>query len=192
MLVLIVAEFLTLLNVRGLLTWHVAVGTLLVPPALAKTASTGWRVVRYYGGHPAYRQAGPPPVVLRLLGPLVVVSTMALLGSGVALVLLGPSTSHTPLITLFTSPVDWVTVHQAAFVLWTVVTGVHVLARLVPALRIALAGAAAATVPGSAKRASVLITAAAAAVIGAVLLVQADGSWTHSGDFIPGIHAVLR
>ena len=192
MLVLIVAELVTLLNVRGLLTWHVAVGTLLIPPAFAKTATTGWRVVRYYCGHPAYRLAGPPPVVLRLLGPLVVAPTMALLGSGVVLVLLGQSTSHTPLITLFASPVNWVTVHQAAFVLWAVVTGVHVLARLVPAVRITLAGAAATTVPGSVKRASVLISAAAAAVIGAVLLVQADGSWANSGDFIRGIHAMVR
>src|SRR4249919_1797513 len=48
LLVLGVAELLTLINVRGLISWHVALGALLVPPALVKTASTGWRVVRYY------------------------------------------------------------------------------------------------------------------------------------------------
>jgi hypothetical protein len=52
----------------------------LVPPALLKTASTGWRVVRYYRSGAPYRQAGPPPL-LRLLGPLLVAGTMALLGT---------------------------------------------------------------------------------------------------------------
>ena len=43
LLVLFLAEVVTLLDVRGLLSWHVVLGTLLVPPALLKTASTGWR-----------------------------------------------------------------------------------------------------------------------------------------------------
>jgi hypothetical protein len=34
-----------------------------------KSASTGWRIVRYYAGTPPYQQAGPPPMLLRLLGP---------------------------------------------------------------------------------------------------------------------------
>src|SRR3954470_5743399 len=54
LLVLGVAELLTLFDVRGLLSWHVAIGALLVPPALLKTASTGWRLVRYYTGNPPY------------------------------------------------------------------------------------------------------------------------------------------
>jgi hypothetical protein len=47
LLVLSVAELLTLFDVRGLISWHVAIGALLVPPALVKTASTGWRIARY-------------------------------------------------------------------------------------------------------------------------------------------------
>ena len=62
LLVLGVAELLTLINIRGLISWHVAVGALLIPPALAKTASTGWRIVRYYRASPAYAEAGPPPL----------------------------------------------------------------------------------------------------------------------------------
>src|SRR3954452_9307527 len=69
LLVLFVAELVTLLDVRGLIGWHVAVGVLLVPPALVKTASTGWRIIRYYAGDRSYRQAGPPPWPLRVLGP---------------------------------------------------------------------------------------------------------------------------
>src|ERR1700750_2681579 len=75
LLVLSVGELLTLFDVRGLISWHVAIGALLIPPALMKTASTGWRLSRYYAGHPAYRESGPPPLLLRLLGPLVVLST---------------------------------------------------------------------------------------------------------------------
>ena len=57
----------------------------MIPPAVLKIASTGWRFVRYYAGAPAYRRKGPPPVLLRLLGPVVVILTVVLLASGVAL-----------------------------------------------------------------------------------------------------------
>lgn len=55
LLVLSVAELATLLDVRGLIIWHIALGAILIPPSLVKTVSTGWRVVRYYisGGGPA-------------------------------------------------------------------------------------------------------------------------------------------
>ena len=89
LLVLFLAELVTLLDVRGLISWHLALGVALGPPALLKTTTTGWRIVRYYTGDRPYRQAGPPPVALRLLGPLVVGATLALLGTGLALVLLG-------------------------------------------------------------------------------------------------------
>src|SRR5690349_19801876 len=94
LLVLSVGELLTLLDVHGLISWHVALGALLVPPAAMKTASTTWRFASYYLGRTPYRQAGPPPLLMRLLGPLVVVSTLGLLGTGVLLVLLGESRAH--------------------------------------------------------------------------------------------------
>ena len=46
-----------------------------------------WRFARYYTGAPAYRRKGPPPVLLRLLGPVVVILTLVLLFSGVGLLL---------------------------------------------------------------------------------------------------------
>jgi hypothetical protein len=48
LLVCSLAELLTLFDVKGLISWHVAIGALLVPPAVLKTASTGWRIARYY------------------------------------------------------------------------------------------------------------------------------------------------
>jgi hypothetical protein len=174
-----VAELLTLFDVGGLISWHVAIGALLVPPALMKTASTGWRLVHYYSRNRPYVEAGPPPLLLRLLGPLVVMSTLGLLGSGVLLVLLGPAAAHTSLMDVLGFRVDWVTVHQSFFAVWATVTGLHLLGRIVPALRITLApGNTAAAVPGAAARWLLLAAMAASAVVLALVLVQAAGSWT--------------
>src|SRR6516162_11181634 len=68
LLVLLAAEGVTVLSVHSLLTPHVFIGMLLVPPVLLKVGSTGWRFVRYYRGSGAYRRKGPPPLLLRLLG----------------------------------------------------------------------------------------------------------------------------
>jgi hypothetical protein len=172
-----VAELLTLFDVQGVISWHVAIGALLVPPAVLKTASTGWRMVRYYSGSRPYQVAGPPPVLLRLLGPLVVVSTLGLLGSGVLLVLLGPRRAHGSLLGVHAFRVDWVTVHQGFFAVWTVATGLHLLGRIVPALRITVMSDQETTVPGSWARCLVLTTVLASAVVLAVVLVHADSAW---------------
>jgi hypothetical protein len=179
LLVLGVAELLTLIDIRGLISWHVAVGALLVPPALAKTGSTGWRILRYYGGSAAYAEAGPPPLPLRLLGPMVVVSTLALLGTGVVLVVLGEDDSRRALVSVLGFRVDWITLHQAAFAVWATATGLHLLARIVPALRLTFLADRTRRVPGGLGRLAVLLAVAGAAAVLAVVLVRADGSWHH-------------
>jgi len=126
LLVLLAAEGATILNVRGLLSAHVFLGVLLVPPVLLKTISTGWRFLQYYRGSPAYRRKGPPPLVLRLLGPAVVVLTLVVLASGIALVL-GPSSVRGQLLTL----------HKVSFVLWLAVMAIHVLGHLAETARLA-------------------------------------------------------
>ena len=113
LLVLFVAELVTLLDVHGLIGWHLALGVILIPPALLKTATTGWRIVRYYTGDKAYREAGPPPLLLRVLGPLVVLGSLALLGTGLALVVLGEERSRQSLFTVAGQRVDVLTLHQA-------------------------------------------------------------------------------
>jgi hypothetical protein len=177
LLVLGVAELLTLLDVRGLVSWHIAIGALLVPPALVKTATTGWRVVRYYRGDPAYGDAGPPPLLLRLLGPLVVASTLAVLASGVWLVVLGQDRSRQALVTALGLRVDWITVHQAAFAVWATATGLHLLGRIVAAVRLTLLAERGRRIPGTRARLAVLAVAVASAAVLAVLLVRADGPW---------------
>jgi len=177
LLVLGVAELLTLINIRGLISWHVAVGALLIPPALAKTASTGWRIVRYYRASPAYAEAGPPPLPLRLLGPVVVVSTLAVLATGVALVVLGQDDSRQALVTALGLRVDWITLHQAAFAVWATATGLHLLTRIASAARLTFLADRSRAVPGGLGRLAVLALVLVSAVVLAVVLVRADGSW---------------
>lgn len=135
---LLAVEGVTILFLRPLLSLHVFVGMLLIPPVALKLASTGYRFMRYYGGSATYRSKGPPHVLLRLLAPLVIVSTVVLFASGVTLIVAGPPSGF----------VVWL--HKASFVVWLAATGVHVLAyvrrvpRLVAAdwrLRPAVAGA---------------------------------------------------
>jgi hypothetical protein len=125
LLVLLAAEGLTVLRVRTLLAPHVFIGMLLVPPVLLKIGSTGWRFVRYYTGAPAYRRRGAPPVLLRLLGPFVVVLTVVLFASGIVL-LFDPSGRGLLLA-----------VHKASFLLWFAAMTVHVLGHLVDTARLA-------------------------------------------------------
>jgi hypothetical protein len=183
LLFLSVAELLTLLDVRGLISWHVALGALLVPPAVMKTASTGWRMARYYIGDPSYRQAGPPPLLLRLLGPLVIVSTLGLLGTGLLLVLLGEDHSRQNLVNLLGLRVDWVTAHQAFFAVWAVAAGLHLLGRIVPALRATVLPGSVSVVPGRWTRILWIVAMLASAAALAVMLVHTDGSWASPHGF---------
>lgn len=176
LMVLSIGELLTLFDVRGLISWHIALGALLIPPALLKTATTGWRIGRYYLGDEPYRQSGPPPLLLRLLGPLVVLSTLSLLATGVLLLILGEQTSQAEVINLIGQRVTWVTLHQGAFVVWGVVTGLHLLGRIVPALRI-ITQRRVTKVPGWPIRITTLAIALASAAALALLLVHADGNW---------------
>lgn len=178
LLALSLGELLTLFDVRGLISWHVALGALLVPPAVVKTATTTWRMASYYVGRAPYRESGPPPLLMRLLGPLVVVSTLGLLATGILLVLLGQARAEDH-VTLIGFRASWVTLHQAFFAAWAVAAGLHLLGRIVPALRITLVRGAGPgpAVPGRWARALCLAAMVATAAALAVALVQADGSW---------------
>ncbi|MCI0139961.1 hypothetical protein KNN17_00035 [Arthrobacter bambusae] len=74
-LVLSVAEIATVPTLGSLMVAHFFVGVLLAGPVVAKTASTGWRFIRYYSRDPAYRRKGPPRPLLRVIAPLLVAST---------------------------------------------------------------------------------------------------------------------
>src|SRR5436190_17147738 len=94
LLVLFIAEIATvLIGARSVLTLHVTLGPLLVPPVLLKIASTTWRIAAYYRGNAAYREKGPPALALRILGPVLVFLTTLLFVSGIGLIV-GPRPLH--------------------------------------------------------------------------------------------------
>jgi hypothetical protein len=181
--VLFVAEVVTLLDVHGLISWHVALGVLLVPPALLKTASTGWRFLRYYTRGRPYVEAGPPILPLRLLGPLVVLTTLGLLGSGLVLIALGEQRSRENGVL----GLSWANLHQVLFVATGVALGLHVLARAVPAWMLVTGRrkeepGKASRVPGGAARVAVIVLTLAVAGGTTALVLPAASSWQHQ-DF---------
>ncbi|WP_138732495.1 hypothetical protein [Modestobacter excelsi] len=186
LLVLIAAELITLLDVRGLIDWHVGIGVLLIPVALLKTAATGWRILRYYTGHQPYRTAGPPPTLLRVLGPLVIASTLGLLASGIVLIVVGEERSRQNLFTALGQRVDLITVHQALFFAFAALAGLHLLARIAPALALTSGRApgrlgSTTAVAGSGRRTLALSATVVAAVIAVVLLLPLADDWQDDG-----------
>jgi len=119
LLVLLAIEGVTILSVRQMITLHVFVGIMLLGPVLLKTGSTFYRFARYYSGSPAYQKKGPPHPALRILGPFVILSSLALLGTGVALIIVGSEGS------------GWLLVaHQTCFWVWVAVMAVHLVGHL--------------------------------------------------------------
>lgn len=169
LLVLLAAEGYTILGVGAHLTLHVVIGMILVPPVLLKVGSTSWRFARYYLGSPTYRRKGPPPMVLRLLGPIVVVLTLAVLGSGIAL-LLGPSSMRQ----------EWNLVHKATFILWFGAMTIHVLGHFAETMRLApkdLYWRTRSQVRGAGKRQWALIGSLCLGVLIAVAVAPKVGPW---------------
>jgi hypothetical protein len=158
--VLLVAEGITIVHMRGLLSAHMFIGLVLIPPVMVKLGSTGYRMVSYYAGSRPYRLKGPPLLPLRLMAPLLVASTLAVLASGVALLAAGHKSSTA------------LTIHKLSFIVFGVLLAVHFLAyvpRVVRSLRADWGTARRRAVPGAGARAMLL----AAAVGGGAALALA-------------------
>ena len=119
LIVLLAVLGVTIVRIGQLLWLHLFLGLVLLGPVALKLLSTGYRFVRYYTANPAYRRKGPPALLLRLLGPLVVLTTVAVFATGVALLALGPGSRN-----------PWVLVHKVSFIAWLAFTAVHVLGHL--------------------------------------------------------------
>jgi hypothetical protein len=168
LLVLLGVETLTTLALHSYLPEHIFLGLLLIPPVALKLASTGWRFMRYYTNSRPYRLAGPPRLLLRLLAPLLVASTLTLFGSGVALIVVGHGGG--PLLQL----------HALSFAVWGVVIAIHILAYLTRVLRGGLAdwrrhkGRA---IAGAGTRRAALVGALLAGVVLALATYPAQRAW---------------
>lgn len=113
---LLLVEGVTILRVRDLITLHIFLGIVLLGPTLLKTASAMYRFARYYTGNAAYVERGAPAPILRMLGPFVIVLSLVVIGTGIALLATKPGQAGLLL-----------TAHKASFILWFGAMAIHVL-----------------------------------------------------------------
>lgn len=185
LVVLFFFEGLTIPVIGRFLTWHVAIGLALIPPVLLKIGSTLWRFGHYYWGDRRYVRAGPPHPMLRVLGPFVVISTVAVIASGVALWLVGPQDRLL------------LRVHQLTFVLWFIVVAIHLVSHLWRATRLAAADRRDARVPDSGlpgartRRLVVAMSLVVGVMVGLGGITVTTG-WSHRTAHIPGPATVVR
>ena len=125
---LLIAEGITIVLIGDLLSAHMFIGMALIPPVLLKLGSTGYRFARYYSGARVYREKGPPPLLLRLLAPLLVLTTLIIFATGVVLLVTGHRS-------------DLVfNLHKVSFIVWSGCFGVHFLAHVPQTVRALRAG----------------------------------------------------
>jgi hypothetical protein len=170
---LLAVEGVTILRIHRLLYPHIVIGMLLIGPVALKLGSTGYRFVRYYTGSAPYRRQGPPRPLLRILAPILVLSTVGVFGTGVLLLLLGPDHRGQLLM-----------LHKASFIVWVAVATVHVLAYIgrVPALVARdLTRRTMQSVERPVARISVTITALVSGLVLAVATSHLANAWTQRG-----------
>jgi hypothetical protein len=173
LLLLLGAEGLTIPLIHRLAGPHIFIGMLLIPPVALKLASTGYRFIRFYAGSPAYRRKGPPPIVMRMLAPGVVLTTVALFATGVALLIAGSKSG------------PYFFLHKASFIVWFVLMTLHVLGHLFELPELALpdwrrAGGREARLAGSGLRLAALGTSLLAGLALALATISLAGPWLSS------------
>ena len=83
---------------------------------LRQTGNDWLSVFNYYRGTPPYRRKGAPHPILRITAPLLVLSTISLLGAGIVALAVGPRHSDT-----------WITIHQGSAIAWATFVAVHLI-----------------------------------------------------------------
>ena len=167
LLVLLAVEGVTILRIHQLITVHIYLGVLLLGPVILKTSSTIYRFVRYYTGSAPYVRKGPPHIVLRILGPLVIVTSFLLLGTGVALIFVN---GRGGLL---------LTAHKVSFFAWAAVMTIHVLGHLREAVIVSAAEIRGGSVArGRGVRVLLVGVALVAGIAVASALLPSASSWT--------------
>lgn len=177
LLVLVVAECLTLLRLHRLLTVHVFLGMLLIGPVCLKVASTLWRFTRYYTGAAAYVRRGPPAPLQRVAGPFVILSTLTVLGSGIMLIVAGSGPgSYT-----------WLQLHRLTFLAWAFFMLIHLGCYVpkLPAMLSGRAGQAGAMLAARTTRWLLLCGALAAGLGLALATYHLSGWWGGADNLFP-------
>jgi len=181
LIVLLAVIGVTIIRIGQLLWLHLFVGLLLLGPIVVKTASTGYRFIRYYTQNAVYRTKGPPEPILRALAPIVIASTVVVFITGILLLAFGPS-----------GRAELLFLHKASFFVWLAPTGAHVLGHLPAMLRWVSAPRSGpeglGTPPGATGRWLVLGGGLALGLIIAVALIPDFGSWTAHTAVLHGDH----
>lgn len=184
LLVLIGAEIIITAKLQALIPVHIFVGVLLTAPLLVKIGSTGYRFLHYYAGSPAFVHKGPPRLEMRLLAPLLLLLSLSLVISGIALALLGPTNGWSV----------WVLrLHALSVMCWLPLLALHVGAYIWRVPRLLLSDwqkRASRRVAGCKWRYAGTFVALVAGVSAATLFAPLTTSWTawesHIDSHIPG------
>ena len=167
----------TIPQLRQFIWLHLFVGLLVIGPVGLKMASTGYRFIRYYTHNAEYRRKGPPEIVLRLMAPIVVLSTVAVFVTGIGLLIVGP-TDRNPMLLL----------HKVSFIVWVVFMSLHVLGHLPGVARSLGIGGRNETqplagTPGTAGPWIALTGAMVGGLVLALVLIPDFAAWTANGVF---------
>jgi hypothetical protein len=156
----------------GKMLWlHLFLGVALVGPVALKLASTGYRFTRYYTSDSAYKRKGPPHLLMRVLGPFVILTTLGVFFTGLLLLLEGPGAGNTVR-----------ELHKVIFFVWLGVVAVHVLWHLVElpssVRAVSRAEKRSRDLPGSSGRGLVLLVALVGGLVLALIFLPDIHSWT--------------
>jgi hypothetical protein len=177
LLVLLAVIGVTIPFIGQMISVHLFVGLLLLGPVLVKMASTGYRFARYYTHDPAYRQKGPPELIMRLIAPVVVVASVVVFVSGILLLFAGPNGRD-----------QMLTIHKVSFIVWGAFTALHVLGHLQRMPNSLRAVRASDDLPGPRPGASGRWIALVGSVVGglvlALVLIPQFGPWTAHAAFL--------
>jgi hypothetical protein len=184
LLVLFAVLGVSIIRIGQLLWLHLFLGVILAAPVAAKIASTGYRFTRYYTASPAYKLKGPPHPALRVLGPLVILTTLTVFLTGLLLLLDGPG-----------APGILRLLHKLSFFAWLAVVGIHVVGHLAE-----LPGSARAVsrglrrtrdLPGTRGRALAIVGSLVAGLVLALVFLPEIHTWTAASG-LHGIHHFHR
>lgn len=171
LLVLIVVELVSAAILRTLMSIHVFAGVLLAGPLVVKLGSTGWRFMRYYTGSPAFVRRGPPHLALRVMGPLLIATTLVVIGSGIGLVVTGPGSADLLL-----------PLHGFSVLVWLPLIAIHTFAHILRVPRLVAddwsKSSGKSNVPGRGSRLVVNLGALLAGLVAAILLFPGAAPWT--------------
>ncbi|SHE60277.1 hypothetical protein SAMN02745225_01095 [Ferrithrix thermotolerans DSM 19514] len=119
LLVVFVAEILTIPFIAGAVGIHIVIGLIAVPLVLAKIAVAAYRFTKFYAGDTEFVAAGPPWLPLRILAPLLVATTVLVIGSGIEMVVAGPTSFSDTFLAA---------AHTLLSLIWFFLLGLHALA----------------------------------------------------------------